>query len=152
MIDTISDEVKRKILEKNNSLEKEINYKIINNFINEYKYVLNDEEFKNYITEMIGNSLFTFYENYNRKISNKSLNFLKKSNIINSVNNCIIKYKLVVDQIINNNLNKKAQLFLDQQASTEIKNKVNIRLENKRYLKGFEESIILHFSKESIKD
>ena len=33
------------------------------------------------------------------------------------------------------------ELFLDQQASTEIKNKVNIRLENKRYLKGFEESI-----------
>ena len=140
MIDIISDDIKGKILEKNKSLEKEINYKIINNFINDYKCVLNEEEFKNYITEMIGKGLFTFYENYNKKISNKSLNFLKNSNIINSVNNCIIKYKQVVDQIINDNLNQKAQIFLDQQAAIE-KNKFNIRLENKRYLKGFEESI-----------
>jgi len=141
MIDTISDDVKGKILAKNKSLEKEINNKIIKNFINEYKCVLNDEEFKNYITEMIGNSLFLFYENYNRKISNKSLNLLKKSNIISSVNECIIKYKTIVDQIINKNLNEKAEIFLDQQAAIEIKNKNNIRLENKRYLKGFEESI-----------
>ena len=105
MIDTISDDVKGKILSKNKSLEKEINNKIIKNFINEYKCVLNDEEFKNYITEMIGNSLFLFYENYNRKISNKSLNLLKKSKIISSVNECIIKYKTIVDQIINKNLN-----------------------------------------------
>jgi hypothetical protein len=141
MIDIISDDVKGKILEKNKSLEKEINYKIINNFINDYKCVLNEEEFKNYITEMIGNSIFTFYENYNKKISNKSLNFLKNSNIIKSVNNCIIKYELVVNQIIKDNLNQKAQIFLDQQAAIEKKNKFNIRLENKRYLKGFEESI-----------
>ena len=141
MIDTISDDVKGKILAKNKSLEKEINNKIIKNFINEYKCVLNDEEFKNYITEMIGNSLFLFYENYNRKISNKSLNLLKKSKIISSVNECIIKYKTIVDQIINKNLNEKAEIFLNQQAAIEIKNKNNIRLENKRYLKGFEESI-----------
>ena len=140
MIDIISDDVKGKILEKNKSLEKEINYKIINNFTNDYECVLNDEEFKNYITEMIGKGLFTFYENYNKKISNKSLNFLKNSNIIKSVNNCIIKYELVVNQIIKDNLNQKAQIFLDQQAAIE-KNKFNIRLENKRYLKGFEESI-----------
>ena len=141
MIDIISDDIKGKILEKNKSLEKEINYKIINNFINDYKCVLNEEEFKNYITEMIGKGLFTFYENYNKKISNKSLNFLKNSNIIKSVNNCIIKYELVVNQIIKDNLNQKAQIFLDQQAAIEKKNKFNIRLENKRYLKGFEESI-----------
>jgi hypothetical protein len=121
MIDIISDDVKGKILEKNKSLEKEINYKIINNFINDYKCVLNEEEFKNYITEMIGNSIFTFYENYNKKISNKSLNFLKNSNIIKSVNNCIIKYELVVNQIIKDNLNQKAQIFLDQQAAIEKK-------------------------------
>ena len=140
MIKTISDDVKNKIILENKSLEKKINDKIIKNFINEYKYVLSDEELKNYITLMIGNSVFAFYENYNSKITNKSLNLLKKTNIINSVDDFIKKYKPKVYRIIEENLEQMAQIFLDQQATIE-KNSVNIRLENKRYLKGFEQSI-----------
>ena len=141
MINTISDDVKNKIISENKLLEKNINDKIIKNFINEYKYVLSDEELKNYITLMIGNNLFPFYENYNTKITNKSLNLLKKSNIINSVDDFIKKYKPKVYRIIEENLIEKSQMLLDQQAAIE-KNSVNIRLENKRYLKGFEKSII----------
>jgi len=140
MIKTISNDVRQRIITKNKSLEKEINDKIINNFINDYKYVLTDEELKNYIAGMIGNNLFPFYEKYNTKISNKSLNFLKRSNIIKSADECMKKYKPKVYRIIEENLKEKAQIFLDQQATIE-KNKVNIRLENKRYLEGFEKSI-----------
>ena len=141
MIDAISYDIRTKILTKNKSIEEMINYNIINNFTNEYKSLLNDEEFKNYITGMIGNNLFPFYENYNKKITNKSLNLLKKSNIINSVDNFFQICKSKVFQIIDENLNEKAQILLDKQAAIE-KNAVNIRLKNKRYLKGFEKSII----------
>ena len=141
MIDTISDDVKEKILIQNKLLEQKINDKIVKSYISEYKCVQSDEGLKNYITEMIGNSLFLFYENFNTKITNKSLNFLKKSNIINSVDEFIIKYKPKVKKIIDENLSSKAQILLDKQASFE-KDIFNIRLENKRYLKGFEKSII----------
>ena len=141
MINTISNDVKNKIISDNKSLEKKINDKIIINFINEYKYVLTDERLKNYITIMIGNSLFPFYENYNTKITNKSLNLLKKSNIIDTVDDFIKIYKPKVYQIIRKNLYQKEQMFLEKQAAIE-KKTVNIRLENKRYLKGFEQSII----------
>ena len=130
MISTISEDVKEKILAKNKSIEQMINDKIIKNYINEFKFVQSDEGLKNYITEMIGNSLFLFYENYNTKITNKSLNFLKKSNIINSVDEFIIKYKPKVKKIIDENLSEKAQILLDKQASFE-KDIFNIRLENK---------------------
>ena len=142
MTKSISDDVRQEILTENKKLEKKANYEIIKNFIKEYKYVQNDEELKNYITNLIGNSLFPFYQNYNKKITNKSLNFLKKSYIINPVDDFIKKYKSKVNQIIEENLSKMAQMFLDQQAAIEKITKVNIRLENKRYLKGFEMSII----------
>ena len=141
MIDTISDDVKGKILAKNKSLEKMINDNIIKKYINEYKCVLSDEGLKNYITEMIGNNLFSFYEKYNRKITNKTLNYLKKSNIINSIDDFIRIYKTKVFYIIEENQKEKAKMFIDKQAEIE-KVTVNIRLENKRYLKGFEKSII----------
>jgi len=141
MIDTISDDVKGKILSKNKSLEKMINDNIIKKYINEYKCVLSDEGLKNYITEMIGNNLFSFYEKYNSKITNKTLNYLKKSNIINSIDDFIKIYKPKVYQIIEENLKEKAIMLIDKQSEIE-KDTVNIRLENKRYLKGFEKSII----------
>jgi len=69
MIDAISYDIRTNIIIKNKSIEEMINDKIIKNFTNEYKCVLSDEELKNYITRMIGNSLFPFYENYNKKIT-----------------------------------------------------------------------------------
>ena len=77
MISTISEDVKEKILAKNKSIEQMINDKIIKNYINEFKFVQSDEGLKNYITEMIGNSLFLFYENYNTKITNLLSNKMK---------------------------------------------------------------------------
>ena len=139
-IDTISEDVRQKILKKNKSLEKTINSETIKKFIKEFEYVLSDEQLKNYIAKMIGNSLFPFYENYNKKITNKSLNFIKSS-IFKSDIDITKKYKLKVYQIIEEYLDQKAQMLLNQQATIE-KNTVNLRLENKRHLKGFEKSII----------
>ena len=88
---------------------------------------------------MIGDSFFSFYKNYNKKISNKSLDLLKDSYIIKKVDEFMNKYKPKVEKIIKPLINENAEIFLDRQASIE-KGKHNIRLENKRSLKGFKKT------------
>ena len=139
MTETISGNIKNKMKKINEKEEEKINYHIINNFVKEYKYTKTDEGLKNYIVFMLGKNLSSFYtndENNNFKISNESLQLIKKSNIIQNVDDCIKYYKSKVNEIIEPIINEKANDFIDKQASIEKEND-NLILENKRRLKGF---------------
>ena len=68
------------ILFDDNKQEMEIIIKnIILKFNSEYKIILTDEEFKNYVVELLGKNLINFYKDYKEKISNKTLNLIKQS-------------------------------------------------------------------------
>ena len=146
MTQTISVEIENQMLKINSDLERNINNEIIDNFIKEYKVTLKDEKFKNYIVEILGERLFPFYKNYNKKISNKSLNLLYNSNLIKSIDEFIKYYKPRVNELIKSNIYKLAETFIDEQSSLEKKN-YNMRIENKRYLIGFQKTNKIFFKR-----
>ena len=133
MTQTISNVIENKIKNKNLLIEEKINEKVIKQFIKEYKYVLNDEELKIFIVKLLGENLLSFYVNYNQNISNKSLNLLKESKIIKTIENYIRNCKKELEKLINPIIDSQAKILLDQQATLE-KNKTNMELVNKRNL------------------
>ena len=138
--ETISNIIKNEMIKINEEKEEEINKTIIKKFIEEYQTALSEEDFKMYIVKMFGDSLIPFYQNYNQKISNKSLNLLKKSNILVSINKYIKYLKKELQNITKPIIEDNSILFLDKQATLE-KEKTNMKLENKRTLKGFRKTI-----------
>ena len=136
----VSNKMKKKILKD----EENINNQIIEIFIKTYNEVLTDENFKNFIVNMLGKNLIFFYneknrDNYKKKISNKTLNLIKDSDLIKLVSYFIEFYKEEVTKIINPIISEKAKIFIDKQAIIE-KDNSNMNLENKRCLKGFEKT------------
>ena len=143
----VSNKMKKKILRD----EENINKQIIEIFIKTYNEVLTDENFKNFIVNILGKNLLTFYneknkENYKIKISNKTLNLIKDSDLIKLVSNFIKYYKGKVTEIINKIIIEKAKIFIDKQANIE-KETTNMNLENKRCLKGFEKTNEVFFKR-----
>ncbi len=136
----VSKKMKNKILKD----EENINKQVIEIFIKTYKEVLTDENFKNFIVNMLGKNLSSFYneknrDNYKIKISNKTLNLIKDSDLIKLVSFFIEFYEKKVTEIINPIISEKAKLFIDKQANIE-KDNSNMNLENKRCLIGFEKT------------
>ena len=139
MTQKIAIKVKQNLLERNKLIEEKINNKVIEKFINKYNCVLNDEELKNYIADIFGKDLFLFYEEYNNKISNKSIDLLKTSNFILFLENFKNYCKPGIYQATHKLIFEKAKIFIDKQASLEKEN-YNMRLDNKRYLDGFKKT------------
>ena len=133
MTQTISNVIVNKMKNINLSIEERINEKVIKQFIDDYKCVLNDEELKIYIVKLLGENLLPFYKNYNQNISNKSLNLLKESKIIKTIENYIKNCKKELEKIINPIIDSEAKILLDKQATLE-KTKTNMDLVNKRNL------------------
>ena len=136
MTSKISEDIKSNLITNNKEYEKIINNNIIKEFIEKYKYVLKDEEFINYLVNLFGKNLITFYENYTTKISNASLNLLNQSNFITSIKNYIPFYKSKAKEIIESMIKILSNYFLDMQATKEKENG-NIKITKKRCLKGF---------------
>ena len=123
---TMEDKIEESIHEIKETIQKE--------FVNEFKKVKNDNELINYILSILGRNLKIFY---GKKISNKSLNKIFNSEIINNTINFIKFYKKNVKKIISKEIVIKAKEFLDLQAYLEKKNNENIKIKNKRTLNGF---------------
>ena len=143
----VSNKMKKKILRD----EENINNQIIEIFIKTYNEVLTDENFKNFIVNMLGKNLLPFYNEknnnkYKEKISNKTLNLIKDSDLIKLVSHFIKYYKGKVTEIINKIISEKAKIFIDKQANIE-KESTNMNLENKRCLKGFEKTNEVFFKR-----
>ena len=131
--DSIRNDVNQKIINRNSV--KDILNQIIEKFMNEYKCLLNYKEFKNYIFEMINHIFLLFYNNCDEKmfinkniIDNKYFN-----NLFQNIHNKILK-------LIDETKKEQVEILLDKQASLEKEN-YNMRLENKRNIKGFEKSL-----------
>ena len=149
MIKKISDDVKVNKLKENEKKEKEIKNNIITKF-KEYKNVYKDEEFINYIIDMLIKNVETFLNDNEKdiyKISNSSYNLINKSNIINDIKKFIINYKKQVKDIIPKKIASLANDFIDQQSKLEKENSANIFIKNKRNIKGFRRTNEIFFKK-----
>ncbi len=140
MTKSISSYIKE-ILFKDNKQEKEIIIKnIILKFNSEYKIILTDEEFKNYVVELLGKNLINFYKDYKEKISNKTLNLIKQSNIITKIEDFIKYYQEKVEDMIKPIIKEKSEILIDKQATLEKKENQNMKLVNKRDLNCFKKT------------
>jgi len=143
----VSNKMKKKILRD----EENINNQIIEIFIKTYNEVLTDENFINFIVNMLGKSLLSFYneknkDKYKENISNRSLNLIKDSDLIILVSHFVKYYKGKVTELINKIISEKAKIFIDKQANIE-KDSTNMNLENKRCIKGFEKTNEVFFKR-----
>ena len=137
MTQNISNEIKVNMLKINKNDEEKINKDIINNFIEDYKNVLRDDEFINYIINILVKNLQSFYKSDIIKISNASYNIIYNSDIINNIKQFISYYKNETKEIIKPVIESCAVDFIDKQAFFEKEKKNNIKIKNKKRLKGF---------------
>ena len=138
MVNKLSDDIKETMITRNIKNENDIKENIIEEFSKEYNILLDDESFIDYIINILGRKLRIFYDD--KEISNSSLNLIIKSDIITKICDYIRKYKAKTKEIIKKIVNSKAIQFIDYQATQEKKWSINIRLDNKRDLKGFKET------------
>ena len=131
MTSKISADIKVNMMKKNVEFESKINELIIKDFINNYKYVLKEEEFVDYIINIFGKNLYIFYENYIKKISNASFNLLNNSSTISSIKSYITYYKTKTKEIIEPIIKAKANDFIEVQASKEKEKKTNMSISKK---------------------
>ena len=111
----------------------------IKNFVEDYKTVLNDHDFINYIINLIGRNLKLFFNDNN--ISNRSLNFIINSSIMKNIINFINDHKKKLKKLIVDIINKNSIDFINKQADLEKFQKSNIETKNKRCLEGFKKTI-----------
>ena len=103
-------------------------------FINEFTKALNDNEFIEYIINLLGRNLSIFYD---KQISNNSLNLIINSQNIQNAKTFMDKCKAFTKNLISLDIITNANEFIDKQATLEKINKENINIEDKRSIKGF---------------
>ena len=99
MIKQISNDIKVKLIKRNEEIKKKIINEAENNFIQNFKNVLNDGDFILYITNLFFDNLIEFYDN-KKKIKDKNKNLFLKSDFISSLNNIYESYKKNIKDII----------------------------------------------------
>ena len=138
LMENIINEIERRIQKAVEDNKKKIIDFIHINFINEFKKVLTDNELIYYLIKIFGIYLEILFD---KRIYNSSLNLIINSEIIEkNVKNYIKFYKDKTSLIINDIAKKKAEEFIDKQASLEKSNKSNINIKNKRNLEGFQKT------------
>ena len=138
MIQMMSNDIENKLIKINKNNEELIKKNIIDNFINNYKNVKEDYELLYYLIDTLGRSLNKFYNK--EKIFNASLNILLSSEIFDNINNFISYYKNETKKIIKSIIEEKAKIFIDYQVIEEKRKLANIKIDNKRDLKGFKKT------------
>ena len=144
MVKNIKEEIIRQIRNENHKIKNDIIEEIVNDFIFNYREVKNDSMFINYLLTILGRKLTKFFKN----ISNTSLNLIIKSNIIRNIKTFINKFKNILINRIEQDINNIIKEFIDDQVIMEKRYRSNIEISQKRTLKGFKETSIL-FIKEN---
>ena len=151
MTNAIMNYIKEKIHDKNTNNRKEIFKKNLDEFIDKYEQILSENNFKNYLIDILMTGilyLLDAYKDANRidKL-NYTLNNIKGSNMFSPI---IQKYKDYYIKIINDSakdtITEYAKDFLINQTKIEIKNG-NVKKKNKRALRDIENSNDLFFKK-----
>ena len=143
MSKNIAHEIQEEMINDNKKILKDIKEKIVDDFINKFVQVLEDGDLIDYIINIIIDNLFAFY---GIKITNKSFNYLNKSEFINDIKSKISSYKSNVKRMIEPKVEEKAKIFLDEQAKIEIE-KGNMQINNKRKLSEFKKTIKIFLKK-----
>ena len=150
MTNAISREIKTTINKENNNNKKIIFNKLVNNFMNNYNTLLNDDEFKNDLIEILNTNIFYLFHAMNddkKKNKLKNIfNLLKGSNIFDSFEEYKNFYHVIIKGQIIGSINNKAKDFLINQAKVE-KKFGNVNINNKRTLKEIQRSNDLFFEK-----
>lgn len=145
MIEKFKKEINNSIKKQNSEIKKQINNLNITNFITGFKTVMNDLQFINYLIDIFGRNLYSFFSEHNNisnmtHITNNSLNLIINSTMIKTVKEMMQFYKLQVKNIIKNFVSQKAEEFIDIQVNIEKDKKKNIQIKNKRTLKQFQKT------------
>ena len=148
---SISIDIKRKIIEKNSSHKIEIFHKIQNDSIKKYDKILNDNKFQDYLKNILKMDIFYLFDAYNDQNKIKKLKYtldlLHQSNMFSSATYSYEKfYKINLKDSIKDTIKECAKNFLLNQAKTEIKNG-NVNIINKRALIDIEKSNDYFFKK-----
>ena len=137
MMKNISDDIIKDMKKDNSNNEKKIIDSIVEEFIENYKKVKKDENFINYLVNMLGINLKDFYE---KDISKATLNLIFNSNIIKNIKDYISFYKDVTKNQIKKIIEEKAKIFLNKQVQLEKDENENIKIKNKRRLNKFKKT------------
>jgi hypothetical protein len=145
MMQEISKSIKKQLIHENRENIKKILDKTKDDFIQNYNGVLNDRDFFEYIVNIFTDNLKYFF-NTLKKIKNKSRNLIFKSNFIANIYNVYSFYKRIISEKIKLIEIETAKELIDFQATFE-KSKGNMKLNNRRNLKEFEESTKIFLKK-----
>ena len=135
MIREISKKVEKKLIKENEKIKVKILNETKNDFIQNFKIVLNDGDFILYITNIFVEHLKYFYDN-NRKIKNRNKNLFFKSDFILSIKNIYESYKNGIKDIITPIIKDKSKELINIQSNFE-KEHGNMNILNRRNLKEF---------------
>ena len=145
MMQEISKSIKNQLIQENRENIKKILDKTKDDFIQNYNGVLNDRDFFEYIINIFTDNLKYFFSTL-KKIKNKSRNLIFKSNFIANIYNVYSFYKRIISEKIKLIEIETAKELIDFQATFE-KSKGNMKLNNRRNLKEFEESTKIFLKK-----
>lgn len=145
MITLISENIKYNLIMENEKIVKEIKDKAISDFFEDYKEVLEDEDFIMHIMNIFLKNLNYFF-NQSRNITNKSKNLILNADFISAIINYINTYKTSVKELIKPVVEEKAKEIIDIQAIMEQKYS-NINLVNKRDLNKIKNTIEIFLKK-----
>ena len=135
MTNKIEKTVSSILKDKDAYITKYINEVTILDFISNYNYVKNEENFINYIIYIFGYNNKYFL---NKEMNKKSVDYYKSIDFIqNKTQNYIDYYKAIVDKTIKHKLKEYAIDFLDYQVIIQKKEKKDININNKRCLNDF---------------
>ena len=133
MTKNITEYLKKRICDENEYIRKYVYENINLHFISNYKYIKKDNEFIDYIVQLLGmNVLFFLEKNMNRE----SYNYLKKEEI-ESITNYLNKYKKYTQELIEEQVKIFSINFIDYQVKIEKNQNNNIELKNKRCIQEF---------------
>ena len=118
MLELISKNIKENLIRQNRVIMNNIINNTKKDFIINYKKVLKDDNFFLYIINIFFNHLNEFYDK-KRMISNKSKNLIILSSFFTSFKNIYSDYKQIIKEMIEQEVEKKSEEFIDKQASME---------------------------------
>ena len=144
MTNSISNEIKQEINEKNNNNKKEILKKVENEFVEKYNKMLNENEFGEYLKNILKIDILYLFDVYNDKYKieklRDTLQLLDGSKEFLNLNTIYENfYQKKYYKVLNDIVKKFSEDFLINQTVTEIQNG-NVQIFNKRALKDIEKS------------
>ena len=119
MVEKISNNLLDNFFKKYEKIVQSIKEKVFNDFVNNYKESLGDEDFIQYIIDIFLKNLNKFFDS-GKEVTNKSRNLFLRTDFISSIHKIYSLYKKNIKNDIKSIVEINAKELLDIQASFEI--------------------------------